>query len=167
MPHLCPWALDTIEYDGCCTHTSLSEGFKDIYENLTSEEIEALETEKQLKNSRRDTAKRGKEDKARGEALRIDNNTDVLFAMSNSEQALDWGDILLLRSTRTRLPGSPELLTVLSEELQRLAILLHGFTTARFATMLQRMNTISHSTALPRSTSRRRRFSRALSSTHP
>jgi hypothetical protein len=74
MPHLCPWALDTIEYDGCYTHTSLSEGLKDIYENLTSEEMEALETEKRLKHSRRDTAKRGKEDKARGEALRIDNN---------------------------------------------------------------------------------------------
>lgn len=25
MPHLCPWALDTMEYHGCCNHLSLNE----------------------------------------------------------------------------------------------------------------------------------------------
>ena len=74
MPHLCPWSLDAMEYDGSCGHFSLTEGSRDIYEDLTNEQIEALEAERQLKHSRRDALNRGKEDKARGEVLRINNN---------------------------------------------------------------------------------------------
>jgi hypothetical protein len=39
MPHLCSWALDTMEYDGCRSHSSLAEGVKGEEAGLTLEEI--------------------------------------------------------------------------------------------------------------------------------
>jgi hypothetical protein len=74
MPHLCPWSLDNMEYYGCCGHLSVNEYIHGSHSNLTTEQIEVLDAETQLKHSRRDRAKRGKEDKARGEVLRIKNN---------------------------------------------------------------------------------------------
>ncbi len=61
MPHLCPWKIDTLEYDGCCSHFSLLEGAYDANEDLTPEQINALDAERKLRDSRRDYATRGKE----------------------------------------------------------------------------------------------------------
>ena len=68
MPHLCPWPLDAIEYDGCCSRTCLREPIFGAIKNLTPKQIEALDAERQfvdaerkLKNSRRDAKTRGKE----------------------------------------------------------------------------------------------------------
>jgi hypothetical protein len=61
MPRLCPWPLGAIEYDGCCSHTCLNEKIEGAHENLTPEQIDALDSERQLKNSRRDVVTRGPE----------------------------------------------------------------------------------------------------------
>jgi hypothetical protein len=45
MPHLCPWPLEDIEYDGCCSHSALTENIMSETENLTPEQIAAKELE--------------------------------------------------------------------------------------------------------------------------
>jgi hypothetical protein len=61
LPQLCPWPRDTLEYDGCYGHISLYEGLYYMDELLTAEEINELEAERKLRNSRRDAIVRGKE----------------------------------------------------------------------------------------------------------
>jgi rubrerythrin len=61
MGHVCPWPLDTFEYDGCCSHSCLMEGFEPDFENLTLDEVNALYAERQLNASRRDAVTRGPE----------------------------------------------------------------------------------------------------------
>ncbi len=56
---LCPWPLDTMDYDGCCNHFSLVEGGNDILDVLSPEELDDVERETKIRNSRRDNAKRG------------------------------------------------------------------------------------------------------------
>ncbi|KAK4951906.1 carbamoyl-phosphate synthase (glutamine-hydrolyzing) cpa2 [Elasticomyces elasticus] len=41
LPNLCPWDLDAIEYDGCCSHTALAETVVGEEEGLTLEQIAA------------------------------------------------------------------------------------------------------------------------------
>lgn len=65
IPRLCPWSLDTLEYDGCCGHVSFTEKVQDACENLTPEQIGTLDSERKLRNSRRDRETRGQERIAR------------------------------------------------------------------------------------------------------
>lgn len=59
MPHLCPWDLATMEYDGCCSHICLYEKVQDSNEILTPEQIDAIDSARKLMNSRRDDITRG------------------------------------------------------------------------------------------------------------
>ena len=43
MPHLCSWDLDTMEYDGCCSHVALAEGIRGERIGCTPEQIAAKE----------------------------------------------------------------------------------------------------------------------------
>lgn len=61
MPNLGPWSPDAMEYDGCCGHFSLREGGAELMDQLSAEEIDTIERERKLKNSRRDALIRGKE----------------------------------------------------------------------------------------------------------
>lgn len=64
MPPTCPWPLDTIEYDGCCSHSPLYERIPGEIGDLTSEQVkqvEAIQSEKRLQQSRRDNSTRGPE----------------------------------------------------------------------------------------------------------
>ena len=61
MPMFCPWPRDTLPYDGCCGHFSIDEGINDTKSLLSAEEIDALDSERKLKASRRDHQTRGKE----------------------------------------------------------------------------------------------------------
>jgi hypothetical protein len=141
MPRLCPWSLDSMEYRGYCGRLSVNEYIHGYHENLSPEQIEALDAKNQLKNSRRDALKRGKEDKARGEVLRIKNNRasekyrcdlcDVVFG-----PALGCGDTIVPRSTSTMLPGSPKLSNTPETEETAAKILKPGDTTASPATTL-------------------------------
>ncbi|KAJ4374108.1 Dolichyl-phosphate-mannose--protein mannosyltransferase 1 [Neocucurbitaria cava] len=45
LPHLCPWDIESLDYDGCCTHTALMEGIVGAEDGLTLEQIAAKETE--------------------------------------------------------------------------------------------------------------------------
>jgi hypothetical protein len=65
IPRLCPWSLDTLEYDGCCGHVSLYEKVQGARENFTPEQINTLDSERKLKNSRRDSKTHGQERTAR------------------------------------------------------------------------------------------------------
>jgi hypothetical protein len=47
MPHLCPWSLETMEYDGCCSHTALAEHIAGEADGLSLEQIAAKEVEKE------------------------------------------------------------------------------------------------------------------------
>jgi hypothetical protein len=65
MPLLCPWPLDTLEYDGLCTHFSVKEG---IYgwtdEPLTPNEVAALDAllkERRREKGAKDRTVRGRE----------------------------------------------------------------------------------------------------------
>jgi hypothetical protein len=51
MPRLCPWSLDTLEYDGCCGYVSLTEKVQDTHENPTPEQIDVDDSERKLRNS--------------------------------------------------------------------------------------------------------------------
>jgi hypothetical protein len=51
MSQICPWPLDTFEYNGLCSHCSLREGVSGDFD-LTPEEIEA--TAAKLKQRRTD-----------------------------------------------------------------------------------------------------------------
>ncbi|KZL63107.1 pyruvate carboxylase, partial [Colletotrichum incanum] len=61
MPSLGPWSPDSMEYDGCCGHFSLREGGAELMDRLSAEEIDAIDRERKLRNSRRDALKRDKE----------------------------------------------------------------------------------------------------------
>ncbi len=61
MPRLWPWSLDTLEYDGCYGHVSLTEKVQDTHENPTPEQIDTVDSERKLRNSRRDRETRGQE----------------------------------------------------------------------------------------------------------
>jgi hypothetical protein len=61
MPRLCPWSFDTPEYDGCCGHVSLKEKVEDTRGNFTPEQINTVDSERKLRNSRRDAKTRGPE----------------------------------------------------------------------------------------------------------
>ena len=45
MPHICPWKLEDLEYDGLCSHVALIEGIKGEENGLTPEQIAAKELE--------------------------------------------------------------------------------------------------------------------------
>lgn len=45
MPHLCPWPIETLGYDGACSHTALAEGIRGQLDGLTAEQIAAKEVE--------------------------------------------------------------------------------------------------------------------------
>lgn len=45
MPHFCPWSLETIEYDGCCSHSAFVEHIIDEAKNLTPQQTAAKEIE--------------------------------------------------------------------------------------------------------------------------
>lgn len=45
MPHLCPWRLDTMEYDGLCSHSALDEGVRTELDGLTPKQRAAKEVE--------------------------------------------------------------------------------------------------------------------------
>jgi hypothetical protein len=55
MPSLCPWPLEDMEYDGCCSHSSLAEGLRDDFKTLTPEQmaIKEIEIEERQKEQRR------------------------------------------------------------------------------------------------------------------
>lgn len=58
MPHLCPWSLDDMEYDGLCSHSSLAECIRggrreQRTATLTPEEIAAEEAEEAAEQERR------------------------------------------------------------------------------------------------------------------
>jgi hypothetical protein len=47
MPkHLCPWEIDALDYDGCCSHASIGEKVEGEDEFLTAEESEAKAAQK-------------------------------------------------------------------------------------------------------------------------
>jgi len=74
IPRLCPWSLDTREYDGCCSHVSLYECIQGADEVLTPEQLDAIEAARKLRSSRRDSAVRGKERTALSAKKKRDNN---------------------------------------------------------------------------------------------
>lgn len=45
MPHLCPWSLEGIEHDSCCSHSALLEYIRGEEDGLTFEEIAAKQVE--------------------------------------------------------------------------------------------------------------------------
>ena len=52
MPkHLCPWEMDAVHYDGCCSHISLKERVEGENEALTAEELEAKASQKKQQKS--------------------------------------------------------------------------------------------------------------------
>lgn len=55
MPPLYPWSLETMDYDGCCSHSALAEGVLDDFSSLTPEQMAAkeLEIEQRQKEQRR------------------------------------------------------------------------------------------------------------------
>jgi hypothetical protein len=65
MPHLCPWAIDTFTYDGCCTHFSINEGGwvgaeeAQRYEGYTPDEIDVLDLEYKKTKQRQYTVNKG------------------------------------------------------------------------------------------------------------
>ena len=58
LPNLCPWKTTALEYDGCCSHSSLSEAVSGQKDNLSPEQIEAKETAQRLKTNASKRAKR-------------------------------------------------------------------------------------------------------------
>jgi hypothetical protein len=57
---ICPWPLDSIEYDGCCGHVPLKEHIHEARANMTAEQLNTMDAVRKTKNSRRDQATRGK-----------------------------------------------------------------------------------------------------------
>jgi hypothetical protein len=50
MPkHLCPWQIDAIDYDGCCSHPAIKERVEGEIEGFTAEKIEAKDSQKKQK----------------------------------------------------------------------------------------------------------------------
>jgi hypothetical protein len=59
LPALCPWPVESLTYDGCCTHFSIDERVTGMAEDLPSDEINRLAAEKKLENGRKYTAAEG------------------------------------------------------------------------------------------------------------
>jgi hypothetical protein len=57
MPPLCPWSLETMEYDGCCSHSALVEHIINEAENLTPQQIAAKEIEMEQRRVEQNKAK--------------------------------------------------------------------------------------------------------------
>jgi len=45
MPELCPWKIDAVDYDGCCTHSAIGEMIVGEEEGLNTEQVAAKENE--------------------------------------------------------------------------------------------------------------------------
>jgi hypothetical protein len=54
MPSLLSWALDTIQYDGCCSHSAISEIVLGENEGLTTAQIAAKEAEMEARRAEQD-----------------------------------------------------------------------------------------------------------------
>jgi Zinc-finger of C2H2 type len=64
MPNICPWSLDALEYDGCCTHIAFTEGiagedFGATVEQIAAKQVEMKEKTRQLQAA---VTKRGRND---------------------------------------------------------------------------------------------------------
>jgi hypothetical protein len=80
LPVICPWLIEALEYDGCCTHLPLGEPVEGSTEGLTDDQILANEAEKYAKHLARgrkyasenpDVIRRkGKRTRANGKASR-------------------------------------------------------------------------------------------------
>jgi hypothetical protein len=55
MPHLCPWSIEALEYDGCCNDTTLHDSIQGEEDGFSLEEIAAKQVELV---ARRNAAKR-------------------------------------------------------------------------------------------------------------
>lgn len=64
MPNICPWSLDALEYDGCCTHIAFAEGIYGEDGGATLEQIAAKQVEIKEKTRQLQAAvtKRGRDD---------------------------------------------------------------------------------------------------------
>ena len=51
MPSLLSWALDSVQYDGCCTHVAIWEPVSGEDEGLTAAEIAAKEAEMDVRRA--------------------------------------------------------------------------------------------------------------------
>jgi hypothetical protein len=113
MPRLYPWSLDTLEYDGCCGHVSLTEKVQDTHENLTPEQIDIVDSERKLRNSRRDRETRGQERTAHDQKNKREKALASKKFSCNlcnvSAQTISWRTINSLRSTSRMLAGSSKL----------------------------------------------------------
>ena len=62
-PSLCPWSLDTMEYDGLCSHTTFKEGLPGEAEGLTHEQVD-VEFIERKKTKQKQAIKKAVIDKA-------------------------------------------------------------------------------------------------------
>ena len=46
MPHLCPWDIEVLDYDGCCTHLSIYEQIHGLQPGLTADQAAELEVQR-------------------------------------------------------------------------------------------------------------------------
>jgi hypothetical protein len=53
MPHICPWSLNVMTYDGLCSHVAIMEGIRDEEDGLSLEEIAAKELELEWREKER------------------------------------------------------------------------------------------------------------------
>ena len=60
MPSLLSWALDSVEYDGCCSHVAISEKVQGEDEGLTTAQIAAKEAEMDIRRKEQDKLTRQK-----------------------------------------------------------------------------------------------------------
>ena len=66
MSHLCLWPRNTLEYDGCCSHTALNEGPSRGHD-FADEQLEAQAAELQVKNHKKKLEASSVADKMRKE----------------------------------------------------------------------------------------------------
>jgi hypothetical protein len=66
MPKLCPWDMDTLSWDGCCTHMAVTEGIVGVSKHLTAEENNAVEQERADRQKVKIKVKQGKSGHSRG-----------------------------------------------------------------------------------------------------
>lgn len=86
MPNLCPWSLDTVEYDGCCSHIALKEGPRGPDQDLTLEQLTALEVARVAHNRTvRLAAVRRIEDNNRATRRHVCNYCNVVFKSTTEE----------------------------------------------------------------------------------
>jgi hypothetical protein len=56
MPPLCPWACEDMQYDGCCSHSSIAEHITGEDDGLTLEQIAAEAVEMEQRRSKQKKA---------------------------------------------------------------------------------------------------------------